>query len=67
MDAATLNDIGKYAEKLDNALFMSRSVTNDKINVEGLSGTMFEVRDQLIETYVDNGGDRDELDIQAEE
>jgi hypothetical protein len=66
MDEQILDQIGRLAEQLDNSLFSYKNMKSlpDRIHLEGLSGTMADVRDKLAEIYKENGGTED-LNIQA--
>lgn len=60
--------IGELAEQLDSSLFMLQNTKGKlpaDIHVEGLSGTMREVRDALAEIYKQSGGTED-LDFAAQ-
>lgn len=46
----TMDEIGRLADQLDNALFgLKLPGLPDRLHIEGLSGTMREVRDKLAE------------------
>jgi hypothetical protein len=66
MNEELLDRIGRLAEQLDNSLFGYKNLKNlpDRIHLEGLSGTMESVRNELAAIYKENGG-TEELNIQA--
>ena len=66
MDEEILEAIGQLAEKSDNSLFASQTMTSlpPSVRVIGLSGTLREVRDELIKLYKRHGG-TETLNIQA--
>lgn len=61
MDAETLDQIGQLAETLDNALFGCQNfkMLGDALNLEGMTGTARQVRDELVAIYKKNGGNAD--------
>lgn len=66
MDESLLNEIGQLAEQLDNSLVSYQNLKQlpPQIHLEGLSGTMKDVRDRLADIYEANGGNEG-LDLQA--
>ncbi len=66
MNNEILDRIGQLAETLDNSLFGYQNMKQlpAHIHLQGLTGTMKEVRDELLQIYKDNGGDED-LNIEA--
>jgi hypothetical protein len=66
MNEHTLDQIGQLAERLDAVLFGYQNMKQlpDRIHLEGMSGTMRDVRDELAKLYKENGGE-EELNLVA--
>lgn len=59
IDDDVVNEIGELAERLDAALFSYQNMPQlpAHIHLEGLSGTVREVRNELARLYKVTGGD----------
>lgn len=66
MNEEILDQIGRLAERLDSSLFSYKNMKMlpPQTHLQGLSGTMQSVRDELAKIYKENGG-TEELNLQA--